>query len=131
MKVIFFLNTSQEDESMEIFSFPDVIIEDERVESEHFTEAEYFLMSLDSVNAASEMLEIINFYNEQSMLSLTEIKASENVKAIIYEQFIAFKRITSSKFDNEISLDIFLNILLKWKDYLLIGDKAEVVFEIN
>jgi hypothetical protein len=64
------------------------------------------------------------------MISLIEIIATENVKAIVHDKVIKFKKITSSEFKNEINLDVFLKILLKWNSYLLTANKQQISFDL-
>ncbi|MFW2102174.1 hypothetical protein [Acinetobacter guillouiae] len=132
MNVTFFFNWTQEDEGCEIIHFPSVVMSQISNDGncQYFPEASSFIQSLNTTEAVWRVLKIINFFIEEKMLSMAEIKTLYNTKAIIQNDSIKFQILENAEYKDEISLIDLSKILNKWMEYLLTVDKQKVSFDI-
>ena len=100
MKVLFFLNYSQEDEGAEYEYFPAVNFSESDVQSKevYYRVAAYFIQSLNSVDLAVRMLKIIESYNEENMILELKGETWNKVRFLIEGDYIMFKLIKSESF---------------------------------
>ena len=133
MKVTFFFNHTQEGEGCEIIYFAAVSLsqKNENGENQYFTDASMFIQSLDTTDSVLRVLKILNFIKGESLLTTAIIDNNwDSVKAMVENEMISFKRSFTEKYTDKIHVDILLEILPKWHDYLLTVDKIDVEFEL-
>lgn len=132
MKVLFFLNYSQEDEGAEYEYFPAVNFSENDVQSKevYYRVAAYFIQSLNTVDLANRMLKIISFYNDENMLSGFKGETSNNVRFLIEGDSIMFKLIKSESFLDKIKIDLLVSVIEEWIKYLSAGDFTEFSFTV-
>ena len=132
MKVLFFLNYSQEDEGDEYEYFPAVNFSENDVQSKevYYRVAAYFIQSLNSVDLANRMLKIISFYNDENMLSGFKGETCNNVRFLIEGDSIMFKLIKSESFLDKIKIDLLVSVIEEWIKYLSAGDFTEYSFTV-
>lgn len=91
-----------------------------------------FIQSLDTTDSVLRVLKILNFIKGESLLTTAIIDNNwDSVKAIVQNELISFKRSFTEKYTDKIHVDILLEILPKWHDYLLTVDKVDVEFELH
>lgn len=132
MEIKFFINATQEDEGAEIIHFPAVIIctQIENEEKKYWSELAFFIQSLNTTSEVLRVLQIIHFYKSEPLFTMIEINLWNDVRAIIKEFNISFKRDDKYSYKDELSLDDLLQILSKWMDYLQSFNKENVIFNI-
>lgn len=132
MKVLFFLNYSQEDEGDEYEYFPAVNFSESDVQSKevYYRVAAYFIQSLNSVDLAVRMLKIIESYNEENMILELKGETWNKVRFLIEGDYIMFKLIKSESFLDKIKIDLLVGVLNEWIKYLNAGDFSEFSFNV-
>lgn len=133
MDIKLFFNWSQEDEGAEIIHFPDILISQELEggSRKYWTEAAFFIQSLDTTAWAYKVLNTINFYMTDNFITRLDIKLWNDVKATVEDDFIMFKRNEKHSYEDKFEINLLLKILPKWIDYLKTADKQPLIFSID
>jgi len=133
MNIEFFFNWTQEDEGSEIIHFPCVLIsrlsQDGKIK--YWTEAAFFIQSIDTADSAFRILNIIKNYKLEQIVKKIELNLWNDVQATIENNFIMFRRIDSAPYEDKLDLDRFEKIISRWTEYLQNIDKELIVFEIT
>lgn len=133
MKVTFFFNHTQEGEGCEIIYFAAVSLsqKNNNGEDEYLEDASMFIQSLNTTDSVLRVLKILNFIKGESLITTAIIDNDwDSVKAMVQNEWISFKRSFIEKYTDTIHIDILLEILPKWHNYLLTVDKIDVEFEV-
>ena len=132
MKVLFFLNYSQEDEGAEYEYFPAVNFSENGVQSTevYYRVAAYFIQSLNTVDLATRMLNIFEFYNQENMLLGFKGETLNNVRFLVEGDSIMFKLIKSESFLDKIKIDLLVSVIEEWIKYLSVGDFIDFSFTV-
>lgn len=132
MNILFFFNWTQEDEGSEIIYFPAVSIYEKILDNEkrYFHEAAYFVQSLESVELAKRILQVIDFYLKENMLLKVEGKSWNNVSFVIENNYIMFKLTKTKDYTDKIQLESLAKVIYRWINYLQDVNKQEIKFEV-